>query len=175
MPANTRTKEQIKSDRLEVARLYLQGRYQHEIAQLLGVSQQQIAYDLKAVQVEWRNVPRLQLTELKQKELARLDVLERTYWQAWEDSKKPKETTSSNKDGDRIKVGKRNEQRNGNPAFLRGVMDCIDRRCKLLGLDAPVKTEINNNAIALTNEYKDMDAAELSRLYTATIRDPGAN
>jgi hypothetical protein len=34
------------------------------------------------------------------------------------------------------------EQRDGNPAFLAGVMSCIERRCKLLGLDAPVKSEL---------------------------------
>jgi hypothetical protein len=34
------------------------------------------------------------------------------------------------------------EQRDGNPAFLAGVMSCIERRCKLLGLDAPAKAEL---------------------------------
>ncbi|MGL4622471.1 MAG: helix-turn-helix domain-containing protein [Chroococcidiopsis sp.] len=135
MAPKTRTKAQVERDRIEVAKFYLQGKYQHEIASLLGISQQQVSFDLKAVQSHWRDVPGLQLTELKAQELARLDVLERTYWEAWADSKKPKETTSSNKDGDRIKVGKRNEQRNGNPAFLRGVMDCIAMRVRILGLD----------------------------------------
>ena len=27
----------------------------------------------------------------------------------------------------------------GNPAYLAGVMSCIERRCKILGLDAPTK------------------------------------
>ncbi len=51
--------------------------------------------------------------------------------------------TITGKDGDRIKFAKRSEQRNGNPAYLSGVQWCIDRRCKLLGLDAPIKAQIN--------------------------------
>lgn len=140
--ANTRTKGQVERDRIEVARLYLQGKYQHEIAELLKVSQQQVSYDLRAVQAQWRDIPAKQIDELKNKELARIDQLERTYWEAWVDSKKAKETTSTAKEGDRLKVGKRSEQRNGNPQYLAGVQWCIERRIKLLGLDAPVKSEI---------------------------------
>lgn len=33
------------------------------------------------------------------------------------------------------------EQRDGNPRWLTVVMQCIERRCKLLGLDAPVRME----------------------------------
>jgi len=138
----TRTKAQIASDRLEVARLYLQGKYQHEIAEVLGVCQQQVSYDLKAIQKQWQDIPSAKLDELKAKELTRIDNLERTYWEAWEKSQQPKEITSSAKVGEKVKVGKRTEQRNGNPAYLSGVQWCIERRCKLLGLDAPTKSEI---------------------------------
>ncbi|MGL5923837.1 hypothetical protein [Chroococcidiopsis sp.] len=59
-------------------------------------------------------------------------------------------------------------------AIDRWVRLCESRR-KLLGIDAPAKQEINS-AIAFNNDnYQTMDAAELSRLYTATIRDPGTN
>lgn len=174
MPANTRSRAQIDRDRVEVARLYLQGKYQHEIAQILEVSQQQVSYDLKAVQQAWRDMPLAQLSELKAKELARIDQLERTYWEAWEKSQQPKETTSTAKEGEKLKVGKRSEQRNGNPAFLKGVMDCIDRRCKLLGLDAPVKSEVTS-AQSVSQDYSNMDADELSRLYTAKLQNASEN
>lgn len=174
MPANTRSRAQIDRDRVEVARLYLQGKYQHEIAQILEVSQQQVSYDLKAVQQAWRDMPLAQLSELKAKELARIDTLERTYWEAWEKSQQPKETTSTAKEGEKLKVGKRSEQRNGNPAFLKGVMECIDRRCKLLGLDAPVKSEVTS-ALSVSQDYSNMDADELSRLYTAKLQNASEN
>jgi hypothetical protein len=54
------------------------------------------------------------------------------------------------------------EQRDGNPAFLAGVMSCIERRCKLLGLDAPVKQQnLNVNLSELTDEQLDrLEAGE---------------
>ena len=42
------------------------------------------------------------------------------------------------------------EQRDGNPAFLQGVLNCIDRRCKLLGIDAPTRTDNRNYDIDLS-------------------------
>jgi predicted transcriptional regulator len=159
---------------MEVARLYLEGKYQHEIAEILGVSQQQVSYDLKEIQLTWQDMSVAQLTELKARELARIDNLERTYWQAWEKSQQPKETTSTAKEGEKVKVGKRSEQRNGNPQFLQGVQWCIERRIKLLGLDAPVRSEVSS-ALAVTQNYNDMDAAELSRLYTAKLQNAVEN
>jgi hypothetical protein len=56
-------------------------------------------------------------------------------------------------------------------------MECIDRRCKLLGLDAPVKSEITSE-IALSQvqeDYHAMDADELSRLYLAKLQNPHQN
>lgn len=142
MAPNTRTKAQVISDRLEVARLYLEGKWQHEIAKLLGISQQQVSYDLQAIQSQWQDMPVRELSELKAKELAKIDNLERTYWQAWEKSLQPKEVTQTTKEEDKVKVGKRTEQRNGNPSYLSGVQWCIERRCKLCGLDAPTKNEV---------------------------------
>jgi hypothetical protein len=132
----------MANDRALIASLYLQGKFQSEIGQVLGVSRQQISYDLKAIHATWRSLPDAELNELRAKELARIDVLEREYWQAWEHSKRPKEITNTEKEGDRIKVGKRSEQRSGNPAFLSGVMNCITLRSKILGLEPPVRTEV---------------------------------
>ena len=33
--------------------------------------------------------------------------------------------------------------RDGDPRFLEGIFKCIDKRCKMLGLDAPAKQEIS--------------------------------
>ena len=174
MAPRKRTKAQIESDRVAIMRLYLQGKWQHEIAEALGMQQEQVSYDLRAVQSIWRDIPQSELSELKAKELSRIDELERTFWDAWHRSLMPKETTSTAKEGEKLKVGKRSEQRNGNPAFLKGVMDCIDRRCKLLGLDAPVKSEVTS-ALSVSQDYNNMDADELSRLYTAKLQNASEN
>ena len=122
MPAKKRTPIQIEDDRRETASLYLQGKTQQAIAERLGMTRQMVGYDLKAIQRRWRQDTARDLDEDKAKELAKLDELERTHWQAWEDSLE--------------RAGQY-----GNPAYLRGVIDCIDRRCKLLGLDSPQKLE----------------------------------
>ena len=176
MASRTRTKAQIESDRLDVARYYLEGKWQREIAELTGLSQVMVSYDLAAIQKQWRDVPQAELNELKAKELAKIDNLERTYWEAWENSKKSIKSTSTAKDGEKIKLGTRSQERNGNPQFLQGVERCVDRRIKLLGLDAPAKSEVNSNtAIAFNHDYSSTDPAELSRLYAATVRNPAAN
>lgn len=135
MSARKRTKPQIISDRIEVAGRYLRGETQLTIANAMEVTQQQISYDLKAVQEEWRVKGELELNTLKAEELAKTDHLERTYWEAWQQSQQPKESSLAGRLGDKHRVEKRVEQRVGDSVFLTGIQWCIDRRIKLLGLD----------------------------------------
>ena len=86
MAANRRTPIQIEDDRREIASLYLQGKTQQAIAERLSMTRQMVGYDLKAVQRRWREDTSRNLDEDKAQELAKLDELERTHWQAWEDS-----------------------------------------------------------------------------------------
>lgn len=62
---------------------------------------------------------------------------------AWERSKLNREIQSVKKttgdQGDKTETAMRKEEQTGNPEYLRVVEWCIDRRCKLLGLDAPLK------------------------------------
>ena len=149
MSAKKRTPIQIEDDRREIASLYLQGKTQQAIAERLGMTRQMVGYDLKAIQQRWREDTSRNLDEDKARELAKLDELERTYWQGWEDSLEQvtTETTSRAVAGggagggvtERAAIGREGKQ--GNPAYLRGVMECIGRRCKLLGLDSPQKLE----------------------------------
>jgi hypothetical protein len=149
MAARKRTPFQREEDLVQITRLYLQGRTQRDIAEVVGVSQGQVNHDLKLIQTRWRESSIMDMNEAKQRELARLDELEREYWAAWEQSKNERTRARQESDG-KSKDGKPNvvratmekEQRDGNPAFLAGVMSCIERRCKLLGLDAPAKAEL---------------------------------
>jgi hypothetical protein len=110
---------EIDRRRARVAALYLQGRYQWDIAAELEVDPSTVSRDLKAIRAAWKASAVRDFDEAKGRELDRIDLLERTYWQAWLDSREEHQTTT--------------------PAFLAGVQWCIDRRCKLLGLDAPTK------------------------------------
>lgn len=144
--ANKRSEFQKAYDRQRIADMYLRGMHQDEIGEVVGLSQGQISGDLAFIQKQWLENTTMNLDEFKAKELARIDHLERHYWAAWETSKTERtksrqETDGSKKDGKLTvkKASTEKEQRDGNPAFLDGVMKCIDRRCKLLGLDAPTK------------------------------------
>jgi predicted transcriptional regulator len=144
MAASKRTDFQREENYVQITALYLRGKYQSEIAKLLGLSQGMISQDLKVIQRRWRESTIMNLDEAKAKELARLDELEREFWAAWEASKgeRTQARQEKNNAGATVKASMIKEQRDGNPAFLTGVLSCIDRRCKLLGLDAPTKSEL---------------------------------
>jgi hypothetical protein len=134
-------------DLRETAALYLRGLTQMEIAQRLNVSRQQIGYDLKLLQQRWQESALADFNAKKAAELAKMDELERTYWEAWERSCQFREVTTQERtqggegqagDG-RLKAGVRKEQRDGNAEFLKGIERCIEMRCKIIGAFAAVK------------------------------------
>jgi len=139
-----RDKAQIERDRREIARLYLRGEYQSEIAKRLDISQPTVSNDLKVIQEQWK-VDRVDdINERKNIELAKIDALEIEYWSAWTESQKNEETKKAVKIGDKqVKQEMISKGQSGNPAFLRGVEWCINKRCDLLGLDAPKKSELS--------------------------------
>ena len=152
MGIRKRSTIEIKRDRAKIAELYIQGKYQSEIARILEVTQQQISYDLQAIQAEWLKNTTLALDEYKARELAKIDHTERCYWEAWERSIEEFRSRTIKAKGIKAdqKVQAKPEQaeqtiytenRCGDPRFLDGVLKCIERRCKLLGLDAPAKVE----------------------------------
>jgi len=138
-----RSPDQIRKDRAEIAGLYLQGWTQAEIGARLGLSRQQIGYDLEAVRREWLQSTLMDFHAKKAEELARIDRLEREYWAAWEASRKERQTTTTEQttdaEGERLKAGIRKVEQTGDPRYLAGVQWCIEQRCKALGLNAPQK------------------------------------
>jgi transcriptional regulator with XRE-family HTH domain len=147
MAPKTRTPLAREHDLREAAALYLRGLTQHEIAQRLGVSRQQVGYDLKVIQRRWQDSALADFHAKKAAELAKADELERTYWEAWERSCQAREISTQEKiqggagqaEEGRLKAGVRKEKRDGNPEFLRGVERCIEMRCKILGAFAALK------------------------------------
>ena len=160
-----RVDTEVLARREDVARRYLQGQTQSEIADVFGVSQAQISKDLAAIRAAWLASAMRDFDALKAQELAKIDAVEREYWLAWERSKKDKEI--SVQEGGEVdpqtrkprikKVVMRKEGQAGNPAFLAGVLTCIERRCSILGLDAPKRFVIRWDD--LTDEQIDRLAA----------------
>jgi transcriptional regulator with XRE-family HTH domain len=147
MAIKSRSALERERDLRRTAALYLRGLTQGEIAQRLNVSRQQISYDLKVLQRRWQESALADFNAKKAAELAKVDELERTYWEAWERSCSAREVTTQERtqagdghmDEARLKAGVRKEQRDGNSEFLRGVERCIEMRCKIIGAFAAVK------------------------------------
>ena len=143
-------KSRNNDDRLkhlsEVSRLYLAGKYQHEIATELEVTRQQIGYDLKVLRRLWHTSAIRDFDEARGRELAKIDRVEREFWDAWErscDAARIENTKARrNAGGESVEKSTRTEEQVGDPRFLQGVERCIERRCKLLGLDAPTRSEL---------------------------------
>jgi transcriptional regulator with XRE-family HTH domain len=150
LAASDRTEEQAATARdrrrRDVTRLYLQGLTQAEIARRVGVSQQQVSRDLEAVRDEWRADTRADAAALRAREVAKLDAVEASYWVAWEESRgvqvrrtREQSAHDGTEDARTIEVS---EESPGDPRYLAGVLACIDRRCRLLGLDVPPQHEV---------------------------------
>jgi hypothetical protein len=131
-----------------VAALYLTGKYQSEIARILGISQQQVSHDLQAVQRAWVAASVRDFDTIKAEQLAKIDRIESESWKAWERSLQPREVTIQEiTDAERRtnKVSLRKEPGGGDPRYLQIAQRCIDQRIDLLGIGASAEA---NKALA---------------------------
>lgn len=139
--------------------LYLKGHSYNEIKRIaLETTNQSFSRPFVARVVEkateqWVNEKQDFIAQHKAVELAKINKLEGTYWEAWERSlrisKSTTETKVKPKDGSNMKVNEvqnTKKESNGEAKFLQGVQWCIDKRCLLLGVETPqVAVQINNN------------------------------
>jgi hypothetical protein len=151
---NSQERFRILERRKRVAAMYLQGMSQWEIGRQIGVTQQCIAKDVRALEKEWLASAVVAIDAAKAKELARIDRLERVAWRAWRRScqRKEKATTRMERklDEDTQKAktvtSKATELRDGNPEYLKRVEWCITKRCELLKLNPPQRLEHGGSA-----------------------------
>ena len=143
MSAPKRTEFEREAQLVEIKDAYLRGDTQMAIAERLGLSQGQISRDLAKVQKRWRESSLVDINEAKQRELERIDVLEREYWQAWKNSKGEQQRSTASKTGDQSRAQIVKYESAGDPRFLAGVQWCVEQRCKILGLLAAVKSDLN--------------------------------
>lgn len=151
----------IARRRQEVAERYLRGEYQTTIAAALNIDQAQVSRDLKALRELWLASAVRDFDAAKAQELAKIDEVERAAWGAWEKSTQNKEVATQETDGvteagrPRIKKAVlRKEGQSGNPAFLNTILTCIERRCAILGLDAPKRFQIEWDKLTLEQEER---------------------
>lgn len=146
MAAPKRTKIQREYDLKEISSLYLQGWIQAAIVDHIKkirpytVTQSTVSRDLKTIQERWLASSVRSFDEARAQELAKLDELERVAWDAYELSKEPivRRKTAKKVDGQTTEATQEVSLGYGDPRFLDKVSWCIDRRCKLLGLDTQI-------------------------------------
>ena len=138
------TKIEINKRRSEVAKMYLMGMFQYQIAAKVGVTQGQVSQDLKELNKAWAAGALDDISEAKARELAKLDLIEAEAWDAWQRSKGKTVKRSAEKKGSKKTLEKLEETENvGDPRYLSQVENCIKGRCQLLGLTDTAIT-INN-------------------------------
>lgn len=161
---NKRTAAERERDLDLIAGLYLEGRSQLQIAEAVSgqyqfnLTRQQIGYDLEKVRGRWLESSVQKIDQLKAEQLAKIDRLEAKYCDGYERSLRAKQTTTTEKvfsgggipgapgqqDG-RSRATIRSEQTVGDPRWLVGIGKCIDMRCALVGLNAPVKAIVSSS------------------------------
>ena len=112
MPQN---KKEVINDRLEkVSKLYVQGYQQIEIANICGVTQAQISYDLKTLLERWKENQLANTGEWVSAELVKINAMEVQGWEQWNKS---------------IEINIL-----GDDKYMKIVQWCVGKRCDLLGL-----------------------------------------
>jgi hypothetical protein len=158
MTAKKRHPDEVRRDRELIAKFYMQGKNQFEIAEIISkqydftITQQQISSDLQVIRDRWLKSSVRDFDTAKAEQLAKIDHMESEAWDAWNKSKdKYRQITTKkgvNAKGIINETTARVEDLIGNPAFMNIIDRCIERRCKLLGLDAELRYADVNLAIA---------------------------
>jgi hypothetical protein len=151
-----------------VSREYLKGRYQVDIAADLGISLATLKRDLTKVRKAWLNSALRDFDALKAEQLAKIDVIEAEAWAMWSRTCEVQVRTSEQdiprgaNPGRHIKTDR--AQGTGDPRYLQTALQCVEKRCKVLGLYAPDKfaqTDAAGTTIAMPDHYDSMSDEEL--------------
>jgi len=148
-------REKVKLRRKEVAEMYLKGHQQMQIAEYFGISQQTISHDLQVIYRMWRQSMLTDFDEMKHREVLKIDKLELTYWNAWDESREKSKTEKIkgiiSDDKDKKAIPKTRESiesdSDGDPRYLQGVQWCINKRIELFGLAEATKVDVNQPLI----------------------------
>lgn len=154
--------------RQEIGRRYLRGETQAAIATALGCSQGRVSRHLARLRTEWRDAAAGSMAAKLERELARVDQLEREAWAAWQQAADAL-AQATHDAPDKPTTAKRLPPSKA----LETVRWCIEQRCKLFGLYAPQKiaaTNLEGTAPAWSPEQMEQFARSLTDEELATLR-----
>jgi hypothetical protein len=142
--------------RHEVMNFYLDGMPRFQIAQRVGASVDVIEADLLWIRNAWLAATLRRFDELKARELASIDRIEREAWAAWRQSRQPQQTTQTEatEGGDLVVQGEvhpaasrrkalvKRVTQSGDAAYLQIALNCSKARREMFGLDEPTRYQI---------------------------------
>ena len=175
-PTGKRNKAQMERDYELEASLYLQGKTLKEIAEIVSnrdgpdcdytLSYVTISNDLRKIRGKWLESALLDMDKIKAEELAKIDRLEREYWEAWHASLAPEQMTQTKEKTDDVETTSRTRTQSGDARYLQGIQWCINRRIELFGLDAPKRTESYERVetVSMNLDLEGMSVTELNQL-----------
>jgi transposase len=144
-----------------VAKLFLQGMWQSDIAKHVNVTQQQVSSDIQFLRKQWRTTAIDDYKAKQDEELAKINLLEQEYYEAWNKSKtqfkarsiKGRELEGSEGQSAKqiIEKQERTEDRVGDPRYLQGIQWCIEQRCKILGIPNKAPDQEIKHSLDLSN------------------------
>lgn len=174
--AHKRTPSQRIEDLAVISRMTLQGYNLYDIHDWIlknrtyKISSGQVFQDIQKARNEWRSRPMPNYDQLRNDELAKLDLLEKAAWEGFRKSQEEevhKSLTERGIDDDvnppaKVKTMATTSQA-GDARFLQVVERVHTRRCEMLGLDAPkVVVPIGSNQLipAIPDSHVDKLLAE---------------
>jgi hypothetical protein len=116
--------------RQEVARLYVVGRTQWDIAHHLGVSQATVSGDLDKIRKQWLDSTLRDFNTRVAEELAKLDAIEAAAWEGYARS------CRSRRPGGAVRAG--------DPRFLTQAFQCVVTRLRIMGAFRPPDGKANH-------------------------------
>lgn len=142
--------------------MYLRGYTMQAIANEVGCSRPTVSTDLAAIREEWKERFSSTFDQHVSASLAEVERLRLEHWKAWERTVGvhivERETTGGKEGGT---TSTTTESLAGDPRFLAGVAWCIERRCKILGLDAAKKIDANITGTQTIKVLKNVDLEKI--------------
>ena len=125
-----------------VQRRYLGGESLLSIAKSLGLNYGTIWNDIEKTRQRWIDRACERRDVWVAQELAKIDKIEIEAWQGWTKSQQDATEHSQKRTKDGVEQTTKRKGQAGDSQFLQVALKCVERRCRLLGLDAPTRVDV---------------------------------
>lgn len=154
-----------------VAELLVSGWTHSEIGREMGVTQQTVSEWKETIEHEWANTPTKQIMAIRNRELAKIDQLERELWAAWRKSCKDAEEMTTTREGillegavpgdkalEQVRQQQHVKGQSGDPRYMQALIECSALRMKIVGGFAPQTHAIIDWRAEISKQGQDAEA-----------------